>query len=132
MKYTVSMPSFLASVDITTTLKEPQASGVTWVQFFATGETATALALRPDIRKVLLERLDPEVAAVSDYAPDENTTCITKWLAADKDNRKRLRDWMATNKVRGRPTDLLDGDRYAADRAKAAKDKDLNITVPCP
>lgn len=61
-KYSVKVPSFMATVDSYAKAKSPQDSGIGWLQYFATGTAATNLALRKDVRKVMLERLDPETA----------------------------------------------------------------------
>ncbi len=54
----VKMPSFLATID-----SQIQAgtnkTGITALQYFATGEAATRLALQPDVRAAMLYRLDP-------------------------------------------------------------------------
>ncbi len=77
-KYTVKVPSLLATVDNTSTLgklysRELGATGnggggefdIQYLQFFATGKAATNLAKKKQIRQVMLARMDP------DYLPDE-------------------------------------------------------------
>ena len=61
-QYSVKVPSFMATVDSYAKAKSPQDSGIGWLQYFATGTAANNLALRKDVRKAMLERLDPETA----------------------------------------------------------------------
>jgi hypothetical protein len=62
-KVTVSIPSFLATVDSLTAARAPSESGLEYFQYFATGDAATNLALRPEIRRVMLSRIDPPAEA---------------------------------------------------------------------
>ncbi len=61
--YSVKMPSFLATIQgrIET---GGQDGGISALQYFAAGETATLLALQPAVRKAMIERLDPRAAAL--------------------------------------------------------------------
>jgi hypothetical protein len=61
-QYRVAIPSFLATVDSSATAKSLRESGVEYLQYFATGMAATNLALRRDVRRAMLKRLDPEAA----------------------------------------------------------------------
>jgi hypothetical protein len=61
-KYSVKVPSFVATVDSYVNVKDPAGTSTGWLQYFATGTAATNLTLRKDVRKVMLERLDPAAA----------------------------------------------------------------------
>lgn len=61
-KYKVNVPSFLATLDSSATAKDVETSGLEHLQYFATGVAATNLALRQDVRRAMLRRLDPESA----------------------------------------------------------------------
>ena len=54
------MPSLLATVDTTLELREPWKSEFEYLQYFASGRAATALAFRRAVRGAMLKRLDPE------------------------------------------------------------------------
>jgi len=54
----VKMPSFLATIDSQIEAGTNK-TGITALQYFATGEAATRLALQPDVRAAMLARLDP-------------------------------------------------------------------------
>ena len=60
--YAVWMPPFLAVLDNGVQTGAPAETGVMWLQYFATGQSATKIALVPEIREVMLRRLDPGVA----------------------------------------------------------------------
>ena len=58
----VGTPSLLATIDVATKASNAQDTEVTWLQYFATGRAATALALRRDVRAAMLSRMDPKQA----------------------------------------------------------------------
>ena len=59
----VGTPSLLATIDVATDVSNAQDTEVTWLQYFATGRAATALALRRDVRAAMLSRMDPRQAS---------------------------------------------------------------------
>ena len=62
-EYEIQVPSFIASIDNSQDLsKFTGSSGLKYVQFFATGEAANALARRVEIRKVLVDQLVPRLS----------------------------------------------------------------------
>ena len=129
--YVVKMPSFLATVDGSTTAKGPDTSGLDHLQYFATGTAATNLALRQEVRSVMLRRLDPAAAAVvEEYGADDNSTCIDKWLQADPSHVTALRDWLNAKQNAAGITLVLGGKRQAALREQIVKDPTLNVTCP--
>ncbi|SPD74811.1 hypothetical protein PITCH_A350020 [uncultured Desulfobacterium sp.] len=57
--YAVGMPSFLAVLDSDINITATADAGVTWLQYIATGKSATALAQQDEARRILLNRIDP-------------------------------------------------------------------------
>lgn len=57
--YVVRMPSFLAAADSGVAARGPNSTKFSYTQYFATGSAADQLALRPEIRTAMIERLDP-------------------------------------------------------------------------
>lgn len=90
-KYSVTVPSFLATVDSFVDIKDPTGSTTGWLQYFATGTAATNLTLRRDVRNVMLERLDPNTAQLKkfeDYANNQKAqTGSIKNIQAAYDNK---------------------------------------------
>jgi hypothetical protein len=127
-QYSVKVPSFMATVDSYVKAKSLQDSDIGWLQYFATGTAATNLSLRKDVRKVMLERLDPQTSAESEFGPDKYSECIIKWRDTDRGkNNSRLREWMKTNKVPSGITELI----YSKERAKARAAVVTEIQIPC-
>ncbi len=126
-RYSVNIPPFLATIDIATTLKEPQKSGFTWVQHFATGEAATSLTLREDIRKVLLERLNPQAAKLKSFKENQDLQNASvkriqdTYKAADEPKKQRILTKAVALKLvppdtndqnfAGRLSDAVDGEK---------------------
>ena len=71
----VTVPSFFASLDNSSTVKDMFGSGVAHIQFFATGEAATAFVQRPDVNAAMNKKMfphdtltiDPETSVVVPY-----------------------------------------------------------------
>jgi hypothetical protein len=61
-EYHVKMPSFLATID-SNIASEEDGGGVSALQYFATGEAATLLAMQPVPRQAMVYRLDPAAPA---------------------------------------------------------------------
>ena len=55
----VTVPSFVASLDNSSTVKELSESGVTHIQFFATGKAATEFVKRPDVNAAMNKKMFP-------------------------------------------------------------------------
>jgi len=128
-QYLVAVPSFLATVDSSTTAKDPAGTGLDHLQYFATGVAATNLSLRRDVRLVMLKRLDPASAAVTEeYGRDTNSECLEKWLQADKANIDKLKKWLASKKSAAGITLFLNGIGLADLRKQAVADSALGIT----
>ena len=95
-----NVPSLLATVDTTLELREPWKSDFEYLQYFASGRAATALAFRHAVRKAMLTRLDPEQGKLVQQAAYRTETIpaqdrIGGWLnGPDSDERKQLRAWL--------------------------------------
>lgn len=87
-RHVVSMAPFLAVIDSDVTMGLPADAGVKWVQYFATGHAATNLANRDEIRKVVMDRMDPKVSIAADEGAkkrkDEREPKIDAIVAATK------------------------------------------------
>lgn len=60
----VAVPSLLATIDVVGDVASPGDASGQWLQYFATGDPATALALRQGVRQAMLARLDPGTVKV--------------------------------------------------------------------
>lgn len=56
----VGAPSLIATIDSEFKAGSPAETDLKWIQYFATGKAATALALQRDVRTAMLRRLDPK------------------------------------------------------------------------
>jgi hypothetical protein len=56
------VPSLLATIDASGDAKTTDRAEFDWLQYFATGRSASALALRQEVRQAMLSRLDPSAA----------------------------------------------------------------------
>ena len=59
--YTVTAPSFLATIDQAVDREEKGQEPLKYLQFFAIGNSASDLVLRSDVRKILFERIFPDM-----------------------------------------------------------------------
>jgi hypothetical protein len=89
-RYAVWIPPFVAVLNNDVELGAPTETGVKWVQYFATGKAATALANRDEIRHVIMQRLEP-AAFTGGWDPDAK--CLDAWLAKSPDNVRDLSRW---------------------------------------
>lgn len=89
-KYAVWMPPFVAVLDNDVQIGAPAETGVKWLQYFATGKAATALANQDEIRRVMMERMDP-VAFSGQWDP--GAKCIDDWLGQDPARVQELTTW---------------------------------------
>jgi hypothetical protein len=53
------MPSFLATIESSQTISNRPGLKIEALQYFATGEAATRLAVQPEVRRAMLRRVDP-------------------------------------------------------------------------
>ena len=79
--YYAKMPSFLATIDSTNTAGTKRAE-IEALQYFATGEAATLLALQPEVRTAMMKRLDPNARPIADRARMEAKYSNADRLAA--------------------------------------------------
>jgi hypothetical protein len=59
--YAVWTPSFLAVLDNDVQMGTPGQMGVKWLQYIATGKSATMLAKQDEFRRTMMERIDPTI-----------------------------------------------------------------------
>lgn len=129
--YSVKAPSFLATIQSKIGVGTSN-GGISALQYFASGEAATLLALQPAVREAMINRLDPEAAAFDDsFVKDANGDCLRKYwkpdgTAIDGDNQAALKKWISNNVDTPSITMFLRGEKYKAARAKAVKDLNLN------
>jgi hypothetical protein len=101
-KYSVWMPPFLAVLDNDVQAGTPTETGVTWLQYFATGTSATTLANLDQIRRVMLERIDPVAFESGTYDSDDPTVqCVEDWLDDNPDNPQKLQNWWSEKHLPG-------------------------------
>jgi hypothetical protein len=132
--YAVWMPAFLAVLDNNVTIGSPSETGVKWLQFFATGDSATILANRDEIRQVMLKRLVPVVYQGTYDESDPKVSCIQQWLAASGDQTqqkaraKELQSWWKEKKkLGGFGTLLIKTNEFKEHRAAFISEKN----IPC-
>jgi hypothetical protein len=91
--YHMRVPSLLATIDASGDLQTSEQARFDWLQYFATGRSATALALRRDVRQAMLRRLDPEAtqSLAAEFSATADSACIEAWLdeTADEDPNPR-------------------------------------------
>jgi hypothetical protein len=128
--YIVKTPSFLATIESEINVGNSN-GGIKSLQYFASGESATLLALQPEVRKAMIKRLDPEVAALAyNYVDSPEGDCLRKFWKPDGTNinaanNVRLRAWMGTNGV-PTPAVLFRAGSNEALRQKAIKDLEID------
>ena len=125
--YIVWMPSFIATLNAKGQAgQSPTAGGdsnnqngqstytgvnVEWVQYFATGTVATALANNNDIRSVLLTQAFPAAAGTFDPTAE----CVRAWVVSSPDHATALKQWWASQQLPGIPYQILDS-RHSTER----------------
>ncbi len=131
--YSVKAPSFLATIQSQIDVGSSN-GGIKALQYFASGETATLLAMQPAVREAMISRLDPEAAVLEDsYQKDANGDCLRKYWKPDDtinpDHQAALKKWMTDNNVDTPSiTMFLRGSKYGALRARAVRELPTN----CP
>lgn len=105
--YAVWMPAFLAVLDNDVNVGSPSETSIKWLQFFATGDAATRLANRDEIRQVMLKRIVPVVYQGKYDESDPEVSCIQEWLDANGDQTQQkaragdLQSWWKDEKKLG-------------------------------
>ena len=110
--YAVWMPPFLAVLDNDVQLGSraqtgaldkdvktgtPDQTGVKWLQYFATGKSATTLASQNEVRKVMMERMDPAVTYPGTLKPISEA--LLKRQLTLQDKRSKLTDKNQITKI---------------------------------
>lgn len=131
--YAVWMPAFLAVLDNAVEVGSPSETGVKWLQFFATGDPATTLANRDEIRQVMLKRIVPVVYQGKYDEGDPEVRCIQEWLAADGDqvqakaHAQELQSWWKVEKkLGGFGTLLINTREFKEQRAAFIREKHIS------
>lgn len=124
--YAVWMPPFLAVLDNDVQAGTPAQTGVTWLQYFATGQSATTLASQNEVRRVMLKRMDP-VTYSGTKDTDRTVNCIDVWLNADSARPKELQTWLTSRGLPGIAPLLVSTSDYKEARAAFMKEKE----IPC-
>lgn len=91
----VRMPSFLATLDGSMEAGATTESGTKISQFFATGDSATRLALQPNVRVPFVQRSVPTKSCK--YQDSASGTAITNWIGSDPAKVQSLTAWLTTN-----------------------------------
>jgi len=113
----------------------------------STDETGKKINLSNEIKEMYLKVIelvetlgqaekrlaDAEFYKVYPYGPDDNSKCIDKWLRTDgkkmdPGKQKILDEWLSAIQDKPDIPTFLDTKKYANDREKFVKDKDLK----CP
>ena len=136
--YAVWMPPFLAVLDNEVQPGTPAQSAapaptgtppqieVKWLQYFATGESATALAKQDGVRAVMMERMDPLIAYSGIKDTDPTVACINRWLDSDSARPKELQTWWTSKGFSGiAPLSIVTQERRK-ERADFIKEKNIN------
>lgn len=125
--YAVWMPAFLAVLDNDVQVGTPNESKTTWLQYFATGTSATNLAKRPQIRNMMMARIDPAAFESEVYGDDPTVKCIEEWLKSDKTNPAALQTWWKEKKLQGFATLNIKTKAFRQQREDFIKEKQ----IPC-
>jgi len=132
--YAVWMPSFLAVLDNDVEVGSPSETGVKWLQYFATGDAATAMANHNEIRQVMLKRILPTVYQGTYAQDDPEVICLQDWLDAggNRDQQKaraqELQKWWKDEKqLGGFGTALIKTKEFKEQRTAFILEK----TIPC-
>jgi hypothetical protein len=124
--YAVWMPPFLAVLDNEVQTGTTAQTGVKWLQYFATGKSATTLAGQNQVRRVMLERMDPVTYQSGTYdSSDPKVPCLESWLNADPAHQTELQTWWTSKKLPGFGTGLVTSQQYKESRDEFLKEKNL-------
>ncbi len=131
--YVVWMPSFLAVLDNDVQVGQPSETGVKWLQYFATGTSATTLANDDEVRQVMQKRTLPVVYQGQYDESDPEVRCIQEWLNAGGDQTQRqaraqeLQSWWKDEKkLGGYGTLLIKTKEFKEQRAEFIRKKTIS------
>jgi hypothetical protein len=131
----VEAPSLLATVDAKVEAGSPTGSNFQYVQYFATGDAATHLAMEQAVRSAMMPRFDPvsaELVRGTGFVRaggDPSADRLRAWLASDKGNRERLRRWLAGQGIEGSVTFVVNDGSMRAVRERAVADPALAVPM---
>lgn len=131
----VDVPSLLATVDTRVDAYSPTSSGWQYLQYFATGDAATHLAMERDVRAAMKPRFDPQAAERAEgtgfVAPgtDDSADRLRAWLDSNPGHRQRLREWLVANGVDRSVTFVVNDASMQSVRERAVADPALAIPV---
>lgn len=124
--YAVGMPPFLAVLDNDVQVGTPAETGIKWLQYFATGQSATTLANNDTVRSVMMERIDPAFEQVTYDSGDPTVTCIETWLNADSSRPQELQSWWDGKQLDGFAVLEIVSAGYKAQRNAFIAEKNIN------
>ncbi|HMJ90123.1 MAG TPA: hypothetical protein VK530_09920, partial [Candidatus Acidoferrum sp.] len=113
--------------------------GISALQYFAAGETATLLALQPAVREAMIKRLDPKAAeiAYATYAQSDTAKTLREWIksASNAEERakrqKAIADWIAPD-AGYNFADLLTDDALEAERKRFISEEGAALQIRNP
>lgn len=123
--YGIWMPPFLAVLDNEVQTGTPAQTGIKWLQYFATGKSATTLASRNEVRRIMMERMDPITYSGTKDA-DPAVSCVDSWLNADPARPKELQAWWTGKGLPGSAPLLVSTREYKEARAAFIKEKNIS------
>jgi hypothetical protein len=124
--YAVWMPPFLAVLDNDVQTGTLAQTGVKWLQYFATGKSATMLASQNEVRRVMLERMDPVTYVSGTYDDDSTVLCIDSWLNANPNRPGELQTWWSNKKLPGFAVLLVKSKEFREQRNAFIKEKTIS------
>lgn len=126
--YLVGMPPFLASIEMTSETATPQKFDLAYRQSFSTGSAAVELAKDPNIKKLLLTRLDRPITGLFDE--NEDSKCINRWLGSDisqkKEKTNEINNWLKGKGYKFKSSLLIHTEEFSNERAQFIKEKGIN------
>jgi hypothetical protein len=127
--FAIWMPAFLAVLDNDVQVGAPAQTETKWLQYFATGTSATALANLDPIRRVMMERIEPEAFQTGTYDPtDPTVACIETWLKSDNDHPRQLKEWWSGKQLPGFAVLQIKTKEYGRQRQDFIREKQIQCT----
>jgi hypothetical protein len=113
--YAVWMPSFLAVLDNNVQAGKPSETGVKWLQYFATGASATNLANQDAVRSVMLAQTLSALDVGQVDSDEKSVSCILDWMQTPA-NAQTLQTWWAGQGLPGLGTLGIIQSKYSTQR----------------
>jgi hypothetical protein len=117
--YSVKAPSFLATIQSQIDVGASSNGGIRALQYFASGDTATLLALQPAVRVAMIERLDPKAAEAEPFIAG-----VKEQITKENDQVEKALDWLYGTEAKPKAaniTPFLNGSRFQ-DKPELFKD----------